>query len=128
MATKEFYIIPVTQVFYEWSSELRARRQLRTHIGLQVSDNLDKSSYFEKPNVFNKRGSYAFTDASIDGLISNIHVAHQKGWRDSAEHLRFIIQELTDGFTRVMKDHQEQVIHVGGVTPPINQQDPDSLG
>lgn len=42
----------------------------------------------------------------VQGLIGNIHLAHEKGFRDSAEHLRWIISELERGFIEVTNVQQ----------------------
>lgn len=64
---------------------------------LQVSSNLDKDAYFEN-HVPNATGTKTLTQCFIQGLIGNIHRAHQMGYWNDAEHLRFIIAELEKGF------------------------------
>lgn len=61
---------------------------------------LDSESYC-KQGLLTKEGSQVMTNVLVQGLISNIHLAHQKGWKDSAENLRFIISELERGFVQV---------------------------
>jgi len=48
---------------------------------------------------FTDQGVKAVTDGLIQGLVANIHYAHQTGIRQSAEHLRHIIAELERGFS-----------------------------
>lgn len=104
----EFYFVAVIKANYLHDSVLQAHRFTGAHIGLEVSDNIDKTYYYDKPKLFNKKGSKVFTEAAIEGLVANIHTAHQKGWRDSAEHLRFIIERLTEGFA-VVSDVKEDI-------------------
>lgn len=67
---------------------------------LDVSANLDEDSYIDKNNFPTKEGSNVFTNVLVQGLIANIHLAHQNEYRDSAEHLRYIISELERGFVK----------------------------
>lgn len=67
-------------------------------LSLEVSKNLDKDMYLENGRP-NKSGAKALTIALVQGLVANIHACHQKGYWDSAEHLRFIIHHLENGFT-----------------------------
>lgn len=50
------------------------------------------------PNLL---GIKSTTNAFISGLASNIHYAHEKGYIDSAVHLRYIIKELENQFILV---------------------------
>lgn len=72
-----------------------------TDLRLEVSKNLDQQQYNDKRGLPTAKGSQALTLALVQGLVGNIHAAHQKGYRDSAEHLRHIISELERGFIKV---------------------------
>lgn len=50
--------------------------------------------------------SWNVSEVLVQGLIGNIHLAHEKGFRDSAEHLRWIISELERGFIEVTNVQQ----------------------
>ena len=65
------------------------------------SDNLDPSFYLDRDGLPTKDGSKVFTTVLISGLAGNIHLAHEKGWKDSAVHLREIISELERHFVEV---------------------------
>lgn len=45
-------------------------------------------------------GFKAQTHGFVQGLIANIHAADQKGGWDSAEHIRYIIENLERGFAQ----------------------------
>lgn len=75
--------------------------QLSTQFNLKVDNKLNKSKYLDENNLPNKEGSIAVTSVLVHALVGNIHMAHEKGYRDSAEHLRFIIEELEKGFASV---------------------------
>lgn len=73
-----------------------------TNISMGLSENLDKSYYLDKEEYPTEEGVKTLTNAFIQGLVGNIHYAHQKNYRDSAEHLRFIISELERGFVEIV--------------------------
>ena len=78
----------------------------RTEFKLDLSSNMIREEYLTKDGKPTKNGSHAITSAFIQGLVGNIHFAHQAGFRDSAEHLRYIISELERGFVRQVEvDH-----------------------
>lgn len=76
-------------------------RHLSTKFNLDVSDNLDKSKYLKEDNTPTKTGMMALTNNFVQGLIGNIHNAHNNEQWDSAEHLRYIIAQLEKGFINV---------------------------
>ena len=53
----------------------------------------------------NTKGMKAQTQGLVQGLIANIHFAHQNEMWDSAEHIRYIIKELERGFVHQTKAH-----------------------
>lgn len=64
---------------------------------------LDAPPFLEKglkleDGGFTKQGHHAATDALVQGLIANIHSAHQAGDWKSHEHLQHIIKMLEKGF------------------------------
>lgn len=76
-------------------------KHVATDFNLYVSKELDINKYLDKESLPNKDGSNAISNILIQGLVANIHMAHQKGFRDSADHLRWIISELERGFVQV---------------------------
>ena len=69
-----------------------------TDFNLDVSKNVDRSLFLDKDDLPTAEGTKALTQCFVQGLIGNIHNAHQKGFWDSAAHLRYIIAELERGF------------------------------
>ena len=65
---------------------------------MEISPNLDPKHYEDAEGLPTKEGSKAVTLTLVSALSANIHMAHQKGFRDSAEHLRYIISELERQF------------------------------
>ena len=76
---------------------------LTTKFNLECSDNLDISNYVDKEGFVTADGSKVLSNVLIQGLIGNIHMSHQKGVRNDAEHLRWIISELERGFIENME-------------------------
>jgi hypothetical protein len=68
---------------------------------LGIDKKLERSKYIDENNLPNKDGSFVLSNILVHGLIGNIHMAHDKGYRDSAEHLRWIIGELEKGVATV---------------------------
>lgn len=75
-------------------------KHVATDFNLYVSKELDINKYLDKESLPNKDGSNAISNVLIQGLVANIHMAHEKGFRDSADHLRWIISELERGFVQ----------------------------
>jgi hypothetical protein len=63
----------------------------------RISNNLNPRPYLSK-GLPTAEGSKIITNAFTQGLIANIHACHEHGFRDSAEHLRYIIDNLQRGF------------------------------
>lgn len=78
-------------------------RMIGTEINLGVSANLDKTKYLDNNGLPTENGSKILTDVFVQGLLANIHNAHQRKLRDSAEHVRYIISELERGFVAITK-------------------------
>ena len=85
----------------EHTKGAKTTKHLSTKFNLDVSDNLDKSQYIDAEGVPTQAGTKVLTNNFVQGLIGNIHQAHDKGYWDSAEHLRYIISELERGFIEI---------------------------
>lgn len=76
---------------------------LETKFNLDVSNNLNRKQYIDENDLPTKDGSKVLTNVFVQGLIGNIHQAHEKGYWNDAEHLRYIISELERGFVSIVK-------------------------
>ena len=81
-------------------------KHVATDFNLKVIGELDKRQYLDKDDLPTNVGSKTLSNVLIQGLVGNIHMAHEKGFRDSAEHLRWIISELERGFVTVANVEQ----------------------
>ena len=72
-------------------------------IKLYLSKNLDPSAYFNKDGSRKAASVKPTTQCFVQGLLANLHAAHQHGLWDSADHLRYIIQQLEHGFVKIAK-------------------------
>jgi hypothetical protein len=70
---------------------------------MAVSNNLEPTMYHDQGIPNSESGCLAVTACLIQGLLLNIHGAHQNKYFDSAKHLRHIIESLEDGFVSVVQ-------------------------
>ncbi len=91
----------VSRVTLAHEKGMTTSRHVATDFFLEVSDNQDKTMFLDKEEMPTKIGTKPLTQCFIQGLVGNIHHAHQKGFWDSAEHIRYIISELERGFAQV---------------------------
>lgn len=75
----------------------------RTDIRLDIDAKLDPKQYYKPDGNLTDLGAKSLSNAFVQGLLGNIHAAHQNGDWDSAEHLRWIMAELERGFVRVVE-------------------------
>ena len=96
--TTEFAFTVLTQLRLSHTKGDAQSKHVSTNFRLEAEAPLQQSMYTDKKDLPNKEGSKVVTQVLVQGLIGNIHQSHQKGYRDSAEHLRYIISELEKGF------------------------------
>lgn len=101
MSNMEFSFRAECLLTLEHKKESNKSKHISTDINLYLSDGLNKDIYLDKEDLPTKEGSHVLTNVLTQGLIANIHYCHELGFRDSAEHLRFIISELERGFIQV---------------------------
>lgn len=95
------YSFLVTAVLnLEYKSDKHRSAHVSTNIGLEVSENLNKETYLDKDNNISKDGSQAITMTLVQGLVANVHMTHESGYRDPKEHLDYIIKELKRGVSQ----------------------------
>lgn len=85
----------------EHKNGMSTSTHVATDFNLEVIGELDKKQYLDKEDLPTSAGANVLSSVLVQGLVGNIHMAHEKGFRDSAEHLRWIISELERGFTSV---------------------------
>lgn len=68
---------------------------------LELDKSWDESKYINDNGTPTVKGTKTITNILIQGLVANIHGAHQTKQWDSAEHLRYIISELERGFVQI---------------------------
>lgn len=100
--------------FFEANAQLWVNDEL-THKGstviLRVGENLENSRYIDEDQRPLLPGVKAITNTLVQGILYNIHDAHQRDLYDSAAHLRYVIDQLEQGFIKVayfeQKNHHE---------------------
>src|SRR5688572_13803120 len=76
---------------------------LSCELTLSSTKNVDATVYYDRSGRLNKHGIEIITSCLTEGLLTNLHRAHELKHWDSAEHLRYIINELERGFIRTTK-------------------------
>lgn len=94
----------ISRITLAHETGMKTSKHVATDFFLEVSDNQDKSMFL-KDDLPTKGGIKPLTQCFLQGLVGNIHHAHQNGWWDSAEHIRYIISELERGFVQVTNTH-----------------------
>lgn len=69
-----------------------------TDVSLGVTENIDVKKYFDENEFPNQHGCELITKTLVSALSGNIKVAHEKGYKNDAQHLRSIISQLEDMF------------------------------
>ncbi len=59
---------------------------------------LDQDAFFQKGGTPTEMSAVFISKMLVEALSANIHVAHQTGQIDSAEHLRSVMERLEDLF------------------------------
>lgn len=75
--------------------------QTSKHVSIEITMGTDGEYGFHREGVPTKTGVKAMTLALAQGLVANIHASHEKGYWDSAQHFRYVINELERGFSTV---------------------------
>lgn len=97
----KYTVTGIVKVTAEHEPGMKTSRHVATDFRLEVSKHLKQDEYNDRRGLPTKAGSHALTNAFVQGLVGNIHLAHEKGFKDSAEHIRYIIKQLEDGFAAV---------------------------
>ena len=103
----KFQFTAIARITLEHTPGATTSQHLSTDVVLECSSNMDASAYSDR-GLPKKEGVKPLTMALTQGLIANIHAAHDKGYWDSAHHLRHIIGELERGFARVSEVKTEK--------------------
>jgi hypothetical protein len=103
MTQMKYSFTAISRITLEHEEGWRTPILNKTDLILETSPNLDKKVYLDDHNLPIKEGVKPLTAALLHGLVANMHMAHEKGFWDSAEHLRFIIAELEKGFINPAK-------------------------
>lgn len=95
-----YYFTGISRVTYDHQPGDLTSKHMKTDMRLELSNNLDHKRYLNK-GLPTKEAIKPLSLCFIQGLVANIHKAHEEGWWDSADHLKYIIKELERGFIEV---------------------------
>jgi hypothetical protein len=76
---------------------------IESRLFLKVGFPLDMSRYYGEDNRLNVDGCEVATRVLLNGIMGNLHYMHQRGFRDSAEHFRYLIAEMEKLFIHVVE-------------------------
>lgn len=80
---------------------------ISTDIFLSLSDNLDKSAYTDAGGLpWGEAGIKAVTQSFLQGLITNVKLADQRGWITRTDHVEYILHE----FNRSLNSGEETIV------------------
>lgn len=96
----QFSFTAVSKITLECKPGDKKSTHVATDFRLEV-EGLPENVYLTPEELPSKEGIKPLTLAFVHGLVGNIHSAHEQGFWDSAEHLRYCIDELTRGFASV---------------------------
>lgn len=99
----EFQFEAKSKITLEHNEGEKGSRLVDIKYLLNIPECMEPSFYFNSEDLPTADGVKVVTQCFVQGLVANIHYAHEKGLRDSAEHLRYIIAELQRGFVEVPK-------------------------
>lgn len=97
--TQHFTFTVITKLHLTYEQGAKTSLHNGLDLRLELSKNLQKEKYLVR-DLPTKEGSHVITGALVQGLIANIKMSHEKGWRDESEHIRYIISELQRGFVQ----------------------------
>lgn len=83
---------------FKYHPETRKSQVLESYLSFET-EGLIEDNYRDSEGYANKDGVEITTNGLVQGLVNNIHYAHQNGLKDSATHLREIIALLEQGFS-----------------------------
>jgi hypothetical protein len=92
----------------EHKKGMATSKHVATDFNLEVVGELDRKQYLDKEDLPTEAGSKVLSNVLVQGLVGNIHMAHEKGFRDSAEHLRWVISELERGFIAIVNTEESE--------------------
>lgn len=105
----EIHFIGVSRITLHADSEGENERTTlkECNVSLQVSRNLERGMYLDD-GLPGTNGIKPLTQCFVQGLIANIHRAHDKDFMDKDEHLAYIMDELKRSFncTVVSEDNE----------------------
>lgn len=105
----QFSFTAISKLTLKHNQGEKTSKHVSTEIELEVSKPLDPTQYL-KDGLPTEAGHQVLTKTLTQGLIANVHAAHNQNHIDSAQHLRDIIKELERGiFTVASVESSESI-------------------
>jgi len=97
MAT-EFHFAVISKITLEHKKGEATSALKYSDLRLEVSGNLDKSTYIDGKGLPRKEAMKPITNALVMGLITNMRNGSAKGWWKEHEHMEYVINQLQRAF------------------------------
>lgn len=95
-----FYFTGISKIGVQYETGHKTSHLAETSIRLEISKNLNKEMYLQR-DLPAKEGIMPLTQAFVQGIIANIKMAHKKGWWTEADHMKYVVDELSRAFVSV---------------------------
>lgn len=89
------------KLLVEHNSIVNKTIPIETKIHLEPSEGLIADAYLSEESIVTAAGCKVLINAFCQGLIGTLHIAHENGFLDSAQTLRYILDTITNGFAEV---------------------------
>lgn len=98
--TRHLYFTGICRMHLEHTEGSPTSVLKETNVRLELSKNLDKDRYLQR-DLPTKEGLHVLQNTLIHGIMTNIKIAHEKGWKNESEGLKYVIDELHRAFVGV---------------------------
>ena len=94
----EFHFAVISKITLEHRKGESTSVLKSSDLRLEISGNLDKSSYIDGRGLPRKEALKPITNSLVMGLITNMRNGAAKGWWKEGEHMEYVIQQLHRAF------------------------------
>jgi len=91
----------IASIDLEFTPGCKTSKLIGVSIDFEGGQNTDMSFYKNEDDLPTAEGYKIMTQIFVQALNANIQLSHQLGYRDSAEHLQYILKELERSFIQV---------------------------
>lgn len=97
----EFEVTAVAAAKFQHEKGQKTSSVMEVVSQLKLEKKLDRSFYFGKDELPNQMGAKAMTSVLISGIVSNIKFAHERGYLNEVDHVKYVIEKISEGFATI---------------------------